>query len=297
VVEGRKRLLTFGFYSAYPWVMNGIAVGQLRETLAERFPDAQPLVYRTAAAVSTGVEALDRLLPNTGFPRGQLTAWQPGGGATAVLRAACVSTIGRGERAAWVDAGGQVLGDDWPDGPLLIRPTGMSEALECAEELARCGGFGLVVVGRGPGEVPVRLGRAVREGGGALVVVSPDLSQARLRIESRLAAEDWHWRQGPFGEPSEIESAMVEVSARTLGWSGRTRFRMPVLTYRSRLALDPLLVDRRGAPRRAVWPGGKAPPSPSSISSNTLSKSHKILNKNKIDRQQRVSSRPTRRVS
>jgi len=273
------------------------AVGELRETLAERFPDAQPLVYRTAAAVATGIEALDRLLPNAGFPRGQLTVWQPGGGATAVLRAACISTLGKGERAAWVDTGGQVLGDSWPEGPLLIRPNGVPEALECAEELARCGGFGLVVMGHGTGEVPVRLGRAVREGGGALVVVSPDLAQGRLRIESRLAVEDWHWRPGPFGEPSEVESAMVEVSARTLGWSGLTRFRMPVLSYGSRLALDPLLVDRRGAPRRAVWPGGKVAPVLTGTSSNTSSKFHKQFSKNKIKVSRQGSSGLVRKVS
>ena len=29
------------------------------------------------------------------------------------------------------------MGDFWPAGPLLLRPPGPSEALECAEELAR----------------------------------------------------------------------------------------------------------------------------------------------------------------
>jgi len=237
--------------------MTGTAVNRLRETLAERFPDAQPLVYRTATSIATGIEALDRLLPGGGLPRGQLTVWRPGGGATAVLRAACVSVVGRGERVAWVDSSGSVPGDDWPVGPLLIRPAGNEAALECAEELARCGGFGLVVLGQGPIEIPVRTGRAVREGGGVLVAVSADTACARLRIESWLAAESWNWRMGPFGEPAEVESAILDVSVRTLGWSGRTRFRMPVRTWESRLSPDPLLADRRGSARWSVWPKGK----------------------------------------
>jgi hypothetical protein len=256
--------------------MNALAVSQLREVLADQFPDAQPLVYRTAAALATGIEALDRLLPGNGLPRGQLTVWRPGGGATAVLRAACVSTVGRGERAAWVDTGGQIPGDDWPTGPLLVRPAGPGEALECAEELARCGGFGLVVLGVGAREIPVRLGRAIREGGGVLVAVSPDVSQGRLRFESRLMAEAWSWKDGPFGEPSQVESASLEVSAWTLGWSGQTQFRLPVISHSPRLALDPLLVDRRGAPRRAVWPNGKDHAIPRSASSDTLNQSHNI---------------------
>jgi hypothetical protein len=277
--------------------MTALAVNRLRETLAERFPDAQPLVYRTAGALATGIGALDGLLPGGGLPRGQLTVWRPGGGATAVLRAACVATTGRGERAAWVDTGGQILGDDWPAGPLLLRPAGPAEALECAEELARCGGFGLVVLGQGPMEIPVRLGRAAREGGSVVVAMNADTSQARLRIESRLAAEAWSWRNGPFGEPSEVESAVLEVSALALGWSGQTRFRLPVIARGSRLALDPLLVDRRGAPRRAVWPTGRSKATLEDISSDTLIRTRKALFRNIIKTTKDVVSRPLERVS
>ncbi len=249
--------------------MNTIAVSRLRETLAERFPDAQPLVYRTADALATSIEELDRLLPGGGLPRGQLTVWRPGGGATAVLRAACMATVRRGERAAWVDAGGQIPETGWATGPLLLRPEA-AQALECAEELSRCGGFGLVILGPGPFEIPVRLGRAVREGGGALVAVNADSSQARLRVESRLKPESWSWRRGPFGEPSDVESAVLKISAWTLGWSGQAEeFRLPVLTHGSRLALDPLLVDRRGAPRRAIWPASR--PRPAAGTSSTAS--------------------------
>jgi hypothetical protein len=277
--------------------MGALAVSRLKETLAERFPDAQPLVYRTAGALATGIGELDGLLPGGGLPRGQLSVWRPGGGATAVLRAACVATVGRGERAAWVDTTGRILGDDWPAGPLLLRPAGASEALECAEELARCGGFGLVVLGHGARDLPVRLGRSAREGGGVLIAISEDASQGRLRIESSLAAEAWRWQPGPFGEPSEVESAVVEVSARALGWSGQTRFRMPVITHGSRLALDPLLVDRRGAPRRSSWPKGRSGATVGVTSDTTSIKSRNSLLENRIRSNVKTVSRSLERAS
>lgn len=276
--------------------MTATAVSRLRDTLAERFPDAQPLVYRTAGAAATGVVDLDRLLPGGGLPRGQLTVWRPGCGATAILRAACMATVERGERAVWVDTAGQVLGDRWPRGPLLVRPTGPEEALECAEELARSGGFGIVVLGPGRMELPVRLGRAAREGGGALVAMNGDTAHARLRIDSRLAADSWRWGRDPFGDPTDIESALIEVSAASLGWSGHTCFRLPVLSHEVRLALDPLLVDRRGAPRRATWPAGRSS-RPEITSSNTSCKSRKNLQNIYMKSSSNVRSRPFERAS
>jgi hypothetical protein len=234
------------------------AVPDLREALARRFPDAQPLVYRTAVGVATGIVELDRMLPGGGLPRGGLTVWKPGGGATAVLRSACDAVVRQGERSAWVDGSGLIAGEHWSRGPLLVKPAGAVEALECTEELARSGGFGLVVLGwtKPTGALAVRLSRAVRAGGGALVVVTTDGSQAQLRLESRLETDRLQWRRGVFGELAEVESVQLSVSAGALGWSGRTEFSLPVLGYRLRSGLDPLLVDRRGAPRRAVWPAG-----------------------------------------
>jgi hypothetical protein len=233
-----------------------VAVERLRKELGKRYPDALPLAYRTALTVATGIGKLDGLLPNGGLPRGRLTVWRPGGGATAVLRSACRMVVARGERAAWVDGSGLVQGDHWPAGPLLVRPAGEEEVLECAEELSRCGGFGLVVVGsnRPLATAGVRLGRSVRVGGGALVAVNPDTSQAQLRITSGFV-DEWEWQRDPFGEPVEAEAVTIRVEAWSLGWSGQTRFRLPVLGHQQRLALDPMLVDRRGA-RRSVWPHG-----------------------------------------
>src|SRR5687767_2939169 len=119
---------------------------QLKEALEQRFPSAQPVAYRTAGAVATGVSALDAMLPAGGFPRGRLSLWTPGGGATAILYAAAQAVAGRGERAAWIDGASTIATDSWKPGALLLKPEGELESLICAEELLRSGGFGLVVL-------------------------------------------------------------------------------------------------------------------------------------------------------
>ncbi|MGH7506885.1 MAG: hypothetical protein ACRELX_14605, partial [Longimicrobiales bacterium] len=125
----------------------------------------------------------------------------------------------------------------------------------CAEELLRSGGFALVVlsgVERGAGREAVRLSRAAKAGGGAFVAVTAEASVAHLRVATRVAADGYAWRTNPFGEPADARSAQVEVEAWSMGWSGRTSFRLPVRVRGARLALDPLLVDRRGV-KRAAW--------------------------------------------
>jgi hypothetical protein len=229
------------------------AILELREALSRRFPDAQPLAWGTAQAEPTGVAELNGLLPGGGLPRGRLTVWAPGGGVTAVLRASAQAVLEQGGGAAWVDGAGTVMGDFWR-GPLLLRPKGEVEALGCAEELLRSGGFGLVVLGgagRAAGREAVRLTRAAREGGGAFVMVGEASDTAHLRVRSRMPPDGYRWRRGPFGERSEVEAVTIEVEASALGWSGRTRFVLPVLGHRGRVALDPLLVDRRGVRKRS----------------------------------------------
>jgi hypothetical protein len=224
-------------------------VVELRQAIAARFPGAVPLRYHTAAAVATGIGPLDRILPGGGFARGRLSLWAPGGGATAVLRGACAAVVERGERAAWVDGAGRVLGEVWPAGPWLLRPSGELAALTCAEELLRSGGFGLVVL-TGVDSLAaegVRLSRAAREGGGAFVAVGDGAPVAAIRVTSRVTADGYRWRLDPFGEPAEAEAVRVEAAVSGLGWSGRTDFWLPVLGYERRLSLEPRLVDRRGA--------------------------------------------------
>lgn len=231
------------------------SVLDLREVLARRFPDAVPVTYGTAGAVATGVAALDGVLPGGGVPRGRLSVWAPGGGATAVLQGACGGVVVRGERAAWVDGAGVLTCRPGPAAgeagaaPLVLRPSGGRAALECAEELLRSGGFALVVLS-GVGAVgaeAVRLSRAVREGGGAFVALMEGVPIAALRLESRIAPGGYRWRAGVFGEPVEVESAVVEVRVRGMGLSARVEFLLPVVGHELRLSLEPGVVDRRGA--------------------------------------------------
>lgn len=227
---------------------------QLKEALEQRFPNAQPVAYRTIGAVATGISPLDNLLPSNGLPRGRLSLWSPGGGATAILYAAAQAVAARGERSAWIDGAGTIAGDSWKPGALLLKPEGELEALVCAEELLRSGGFGLVVLsgaGRAFTQEDVRLSRAVREGGGAFVALSTTSSVAHLRVTSRIAPEGYRWRMNPFGEPVEVTEVRVQVEAHALGWSGRTSVTLPVATHAYRTASAPALVDRRGAKKSA----------------------------------------------
>lgn len=231
--------------------MAAASVQSLRELLERRFPDAMPLRHATADAVATGVGPLDGILPGGGLPRGRLTVWRPGGGATALLRAACLAAVERGERSAWIDGAGRVTGESWRAGPLLVRSPGAAAALEAAERLLRSGGMALVVVSgaRSLEEVGVRLSRAAREGGTALVALAETVPVAGLRLASRLLPERYRWRRGPFGEAAELESVTVRVRATGLGFSARAELSLTVAHHDLRLSLDPGQFDRRGARR------------------------------------------------
>lgn len=220
----------------------------LRALIEHRFPDATPVTHRTAEPVATGISTLDGILPGHGLPRGRLTVWMPQGGATAVLRAACHTTVAQGERAVWIDGLGTVAGPFWEEGPILVRPRNRKHGLRGAEELLRCGGFALVVIaGIEPeGTETVRLSRAVREGGGALVTLTSHASMASLRMTSQILRETYRWRKTPFGDPAEAQEVMIRVRARSLGWNKSADFPVRVIPYDVRLSLEPGLVDRRG---------------------------------------------------
>lgn len=241
--------------------MANAALIDLKRALERQFPDALPLRQGTAAVVGTGIEALDGLLPGGGLARGRLTAWRPGGGATAVLRAASEAAVRRGERAAWIDGAGLQAADHWRGGPLLVRP-GPAGALSSAEELLRSGGFALVVLqgaGREAAREAVRLTRAARAGGSAFVAVLSEAAVAHLRVVSRIAPDQYRWRHDPFGEPAEVVAVRLEVEASSLGWSGRASFELPVRMHVTRLAPEPRLVDRRGAPAAVRWRRSRCP--------------------------------------
>lgn len=220
----------------------------VRALIENQFPDAIPVIHRTAEPVATGIDVLDAILPGRGLPRGRLTVWMPQGGATAVLRAACHTTVAQGERAVWIDGLGTVAGPFWEEGPILVRPRNRKHGLRGAEELLRCGGFALVVIaGIEPeGTETVRLSRAAREGGGALVTLTTHASMASLRMTSQILRDTYRWRKTPFGDPAEAQDVMIRVRARSLGWNRSAEFAVPVVPYDLRMSLDAGLVDRRG---------------------------------------------------
>ena len=228
--------------------MSAAPLSDLRHLLEERFPDATPVTHRTADPVATGIGILDGILPGGGLPRGRLTVWQPQGGATAVLRSACQATVASGERAAWIDGLGTIAGQFWEEGPVLVRPRNRKNGLRAAEELLGCGGFSLVVLaGAEPvGTEMVRLSRASREGGGAFVALTPHTAMASLRITSRIVRESYRWRQSPFGDPADVQEAMIRVRAQSLGWNRHADLPVPVMPCDLRMALDPGIADRRG---------------------------------------------------
>ncbi len=248
----------------------------LRRELERRFPDAQPVRAGTTGAVATGIGPLDGALPAGGLPRGRVTLWRPGGGATAVLRSAVEAAMAGGERTVWVDGAGVIAGAYWngsgraaggaaEDGaaeeaslPLLFRPADPVNGAACAEELLRSGGFALVVwtgggaggSGRGLADGEgVRLGRAAREGGAAFVAVAGGAPVSHLKIRTAFDPGGFRWRRGPFGEPALLESVVVRARLESMGLDRRVRFRLGVEHHDVRLSLEPGLVDRRGVRR------------------------------------------------
>jgi hypothetical protein len=107
-----------------------------------------------------------------------------------------------------------------------------------------------VVAGIEPeGTETVRLSRAAREGGGALVTLTSHASMASLRMTSQILRDTYRWRKTPFGDPAEAQEVMIRVRATSLGWNRSADFPVPVMPYDLRMAMEAGLVDRRGAKR------------------------------------------------
>ena len=99
------------------------------------------------------------------------------------------------------------------------------------------------------GTETVRLTRAARDGGGALVAITTNGSLASLRLTSRLLPQSYRWRRDPFGGPAEVRLVTMRARARALGWNAATEFPIAVVHDDLRSALDPGLADRRGLRR------------------------------------------------
>ncbi len=224
------------------------ALRDLRELLDLKFPDAVPLQRRRTEIVATGIEELDSIFPSGGFPRGRLSVWAPGGGATAVLRSACRSAVAGGERSVWIDGNGTMAGAFWDAGPILLRPKSRLHALRAAESLLHSGGFAVVVLaGADPeGTENVRLSRAAHEGGGACIALTASATTSALRASSSIRPHGYIWRRDPHGDAAVIDTATLDVRISSLGWNRRARVMLPVRRDELRLALSVDLPDRRG---------------------------------------------------
>lgn len=231
--------------------MSAAALATARQLIASRFPDALPAAQRGWSTVPTGLHELDKLLPSNGFQRGRLSSWAPGVGAAALLRASAVNTVGAGDRAVWIDGTRSITGDGWPEGPMLIRPADGSGAVRATVELARSGGFALVVLdGVDPDQTGlVRLSRAAHEGGSALVILSRSTSLATLRIRSQALLGEYAWHRSLIGDADDVERVRVRVEARASGWLRQGTFSLSLRHHDLRLSLDSALPDRRGTRR------------------------------------------------
>ena len=151
-----------------------------------------------AAAIPTGIEALDHALTDGGVPAGRLTEIQGarGSGRTTLVRHLVMTAVAARRWVAVIDGSRTLAPREWAEagdsGRLwIIRPTGTDRSAWCADILLRSGAFSLVVLDGAPAlprQVAVRLTRLAREHDVALVVVgdTPVIGSAvRLKVKRR----------------------------------------------------------------------------------------------------------------
>lgn len=168
------------------------------------------------AGISTGIQAIDRLLPG-GLPRGGLSVWTGTGtsGRTAALRTLVRHALGSGEAVGVVDARCELDASAWAElsGPLwVVRPPRASEAEGpwAAEALLRAGGFSLVVLDGGlpePADAH-RLRMLARDRDAAVLFLSegtPSGWRPDLRLVFRTATHRGLRVGGRFLRPAAIE--------------------------------------------------------------------------------------------
>ncbi|HEX6943007.1 MAG TPA: hypothetical protein VF128_08755 [Gemmatimonadaceae bacterium] len=149
-----------------------------------------------AAAIPTGVAALDRALSYGGLPCGQLTEIQGarGSGRTTLVRQLVTAAVAARRWVAIVDGSRTLAPREWAEagdsGRLwVIRPPGADRSAWCADILLRSSAFSLVVLDSGPAlprPVAIRLTRLAREHDVAFVVVgdTPVIGSAvRMRVK------------------------------------------------------------------------------------------------------------------
>ena len=153
-----------------------------------------------AAAIPTGIAALDRALSDGGVPSGRLTEIQGalGSGRTSLVRQLVLTAVAERRWTAVIDGSRTLAPREWAEagdsGRLwVIRPPGADRSAWCADILLRSGAFSLVVLDSAPTlprQVAVRLTRLAREHDVALVIVGdhPVIGSAvRLRVKRQKA--------------------------------------------------------------------------------------------------------------
>ncbi|MFH2006858.1 MAG: hypothetical protein ABI333_09770 [bacterium] len=237
-------------------------ISELQAQLRARFPAAAPVLARPETVLSTGVDALDRLLPHGGLPRGQVTEWVAArsGGSATLLRQLVWRTVQR-EKVALVDAGRTLAAADWvevapagSDALTFVRPSDPRDGPWCADLLLRTGLFALVVLDGAapPRQAAQRFAHLARESSSALLVVLPSdagrrgggaaLASVRLQLTPTSPTLTGRNTTPPRTAPMTAAlikggtPAQVEVPRET------------VPTHR--LCAHPLVPDRRGGARR-----------------------------------------------
>ena len=140
---------------AAPALSDAAKSQRLDALLRDLAADIQPggAAELSTARLASGLPAIDRLLGG-GFPRGRLVeiAGPVSSGRTSLAHALLAATTRRGALASVIDAAdafdpnaADAAGIDLAR-VLWARPTGISEALRCAEHVLSGGGFELVIV-------------------------------------------------------------------------------------------------------------------------------------------------------
>jgi hypothetical protein len=169
-----------------------MSVSALRQQLAAIL--APPRIG-DAAAIPTGIEALDRALSDGGVPSGKLTEIQGarGSGRTTLVRQLVLTAVAARRWVAVIDGSRTLAPHEWAEagdsGRLwVIRPPGADQSAWCADILLRSGAFSLVVLDSAPAlprPVAIRLTRLAKEHDVALVIVGDHAvigSAVRLQV-------------------------------------------------------------------------------------------------------------------
>jgi hypothetical protein len=237
-----------------------MSLSALRQQLAAILP---PPRAGDAAAIPTGIEALDRALSDGGVPSGRLTEIQGarGSGRTTLVRHLVTTAVEARRWTAVIDGSRTLAPREWAEagasGRLwVIRPHGADRSAWCADILLRSGAFSLVVLDGAPPlsrQVVVRLTRLAKEHDVALVVVSdsPVIGSAvRLRVERKSKAKDQRPKAIGTAE-SRVTSHESRITIRID--KGGTQHAVEVscaIEVARRLRAHPEVPDRRGVATR-----------------------------------------------